>query len=254
MLAFDRACRGNLLLQGLPDGELARLEARLQPVSLNPAARLVAQGDRFEHVYFIESGIASFVGNTPERRGVSINLVGREGLIGAELALGVDRAAHDCIVRLPGTASRIHAAELQAFLQDHTVLRARILSFVHALMVQGADTAVSNGMLTIEPRLARCLLMCHDRIDGDELPITHGTLAAMLGVRRASVTVGLHILEGERMIRSLRGRIIVFDRARLEHAARGCYGAAEAEYRRVLERRSPLPPAPPADPSRLKVA
>jgi hypothetical protein len=100
--------------------------------------------------------------------------------------------------------------------------------------IELAHTALANGRYAIEARLARWLLMCHDRLDGDELYITHEFLSLMLGVRRAGVTEALIRLEAEKAIATLRGHVVVRDRARLLKLAGGCYGAPEAEYERLI--------------------
>ncbi len=116
-----------------------------------------------------------------------------------------------------------------------------MLRYAHLFQLQTAQTALSNGSYSLEERLARWMLMCHDRMDGDEFPITHEFLAFMLGVRRPGVTTTVHILEGAGMIKARRSRIQILDRAKLEEAAGESYGAAEAEYRRLIRSRCGLP-------------
>ena len=101
-------------------------------------------------------------------------------------------------------------------------------------MVQTAHTAISNARAKIERRLARWILMAHDRVDGDSLPLTHEFLSLMLGVRRAGVTEALHALATEKLIRSARSEIVVLNRKGLERRACGSYGVPEAELRRLL--------------------
>jgi CRP-like cAMP-binding protein len=108
------------------------------------------------------------------------------------------------------------------------------LRYVEAFQVQVAHTALSHGSYTIEERLARWLLMCHDRLDGDDLPLVHEFLALMLGVRRSGVTLALQILEGAGVIHAKRGLITVHDRAKLQEIAGGSYGVPEVEYRRLI--------------------
>jgi CRP-like cAMP-binding protein len=102
-------------------------------------------------------------------------------------------------------------------------------------MIQTAQSALANGRYTIQERLARWLLMCHDRLEGDDLPITHEFLSLMLGVRRSGVTEALHVLEGVQIVRTKRGRVHILDRGRLEDLASGSYGLSEAEYARLIE-------------------
>ena len=109
-----------------------------------------------------------------------------------------------------------------------------LLRFVHIFMSQTAHTALVNGRSIVVERLARWLLMCQDRIDGDEVTITHDFLSTMLGVRRSSVTDALHLLESNQLIKAERGRIKILNREKLEATAGSAYGVPEAEFRRLL--------------------
>jgi CRP-like cAMP-binding protein len=109
-----------------------------------------------------------------------------------------------------------------------------LLRYAHALNVQTSSTAFANANHTLEMRLARWLLMCRDRIDSDDIEITHDFLAMMLGVRRPGVTTTLHVLEGNRLIRSTRGMVTIRDRKRLEALADDAYGLPEREYARLM--------------------
>ncbi len=101
-------------------------------------------------------------------------------------------------------------------------------------MIQTAHSALANGRYTIQERLARWLLMCHDRLGKDDLPLTHEFLSLMLGIRRSGVTEALHALEGVQIVKAGRGHIHLRDRLRLEEIAGGCYGVPEAEYAKLI--------------------
>jgi CRP-like cAMP-binding protein len=113
-------------------------------------------------------------------------------------------------------------------------LRTLLLRYVHTLVVQTAATASANAHYELPERLARWLLMCHDRVIGDRLQLTHEFMAQMLAVRRSGVTVTLHTLEGTGAIRSTRGLVTVLDRARLAEIAGESYGTPEREYARLI--------------------
>jgi hypothetical protein len=123
-------------------------------------------------------------------------------------------------------------------MSDSPELRNVLLRYSQAFMIQTAHTALANGRAKLEERLARWLLMAHDRVNGDEVPLVHEFLALMLGVRRAGVTVALHMLEGQALIRASRGKIVVLDRQGLEEAANGLYGVPEREYERLMANNS----------------
>lgn len=116
----------------------------------------------------------------------------------------------------------------------NTISIASALKFAQAFMVQTAHTAIANGRATVGERLARWVLMARDRMDGDELPLTHEFLALMLGVRRAGVTEALNALEERALLRAGRGKILVLNRKGLEKFAGGYYGVPEAELRRLM--------------------
>jgi CRP-like cAMP-binding protein len=123
---------------------------------------------------------------------------------------------------------------LSSALETSATLRTLLLRYSQAFSIQVAFTALCNGRYTIEERLSRWLLMCHDRVDGDTIPVTHDFLALMLGVRRAGVTIALQILEGDHILKATRGRIEIRDRAELLQTAGGSYGLPEAEYERLM--------------------
>jgi CRP-like cAMP-binding protein len=150
------------------------------------------------------------------------------------LVLGADRTPHETNVQIEGTWLRVEAATFQAAMARSPALTNLLMRYVQTFLLTVSQTAVANGSFTIEERLARWLLLAHDRIDGDDLPLTHEFLSLMLGVRRSGVTTALHVLQGARMIRAKRGVITVLDRAKLEVAAGSTYGIPECEYERLI--------------------
>jgi CRP-like cAMP-binding protein len=126
------------------------------------------------------------------------------------------------------------AAPLIEAVDKSATLRTLLLRYAQTLAIQTAYTALSNAVHQIDERLARWLLMCHDRVDGNDLALTHDFLSIMLAVRRPSVTTALHVLEGNGFIRSERGCIVVRNRAALEEFASDSYGAPEREYKRLI--------------------
>ena len=183
------------------------------------------------------------VGDRLRDQRIEAGIFGRDGMSGTAIVLGSDRSPHETFVQIPGAALRIEADALRDAMGRSQPLRQALLLYVQVLLVQVAHTVLANGSGKIEERLARWILMSHDRLDGDEIALTHEFLSLMLGVRRAgTVTVATHLLEGQGLIRATRGLIRVTDRAGLEELADGSYGVPEAEYRRLigpLGRRSP---------------
>ena len=227
----------NQLLNRLDRKAFELLRPHLERVEL-PAGEMIHAADvSVDYVYFPDSGLASMAQPIAAGAAVEIGLIGKEGLIGANLALMADRSPYLVRIVLPGRGRRMRAPAFRSALEQSGDLHGTILLYAQALTVQLAETAACNAKQALDARVARWLLMCQDRVARDDIDVTHATIAANLAVRRAGVTDALHVLEGDHAIRSLRGRIIVLDRARLESAAKGSYGIAEGEYRRLLPAR-----------------
>lgn len=224
----------NQLLRVMREADFAALQPRLRHVELPLGEPLIRRHQPVQHLYFLESGVASIVTEGSNGR-VEVGLSGREGLVGAvPVLLGSDRIPNDCFMQIPGEGWRIAAADLLETTEASPVLRRLLLRYVQTEIVQARQTAYVNATFTIETRLARWLLMCHDRVDGDDLPLKHEFLSMMLGVQRSGVTLALQNLEGGRCIRGRRGRVQVLDREQLRAVADAGYGTAEAEYARLI--------------------
>jgi CRP-like cAMP-binding protein len=176
------------------------------------------------------------VATSDDGRRLEVGLYGREGMSGTTLVLGSDRTPHEHFYQVEGSAVLVGADELSGAIERSRPLNRLLLRYVQAFQTQITYTALSNGTYTIGERLARWLLMCHDRVDGDELPLTHEFLGLMLGVRRSSVTVALQTLEGAQVISARRGQLHILDRSKLEDIAGDSYGRSEAEYVRLIGR------------------
>ena len=227
---------GNILLAAVSTDDRALLRPYLTRVKLAREQVLVPLGAPVEFVYFSEGGVASVTAlSTGENNRTEIGIYGREGMSATHLLLDSDRSPHETFIQVDGsTGIRIAAARLIEAVDRSPSLRRLLLRFVQVMMVQSGQSSASNARAQIESRLARWLLMCHDRVDGDEVALTHEFMAMMIGAQRSGVTVALHILEGAGMIRSTRGRVLVLDRAKLEDLAGATYGPAEAEYNRLI--------------------
>ena len=174
------------------------------------------------HIVFPLSGIVSLIAHEGEYQ-LEVGIVGREGMTGAPLVLGVDKSPQESFVQVAGEGVRISVAAFKRALAQRPTLRAPLLLYVHALLQQTAQTALANGRCTIEERLARWLLMVQDRVGGNDVPLTHEFLAIMLGVRRPGISVALQELERAGTIRNVRGLITIRDRHKLEDLAGGAY-------------------------------
>jgi CRP-like cAMP-binding protein len=230
----------NGLLSLLSPRAAREIDPLLTSVFLETAAVLHAPLEPIRHVYFLEGGLSSEVVTDSQGEKIEVGCIGKEGFSGLPVVLGVVSSPHRAFIEIGGPALQIHATDLLRLMDESAEIRSLMLRFVHVFMVQVAATTLADGRYDIHQRLARWILMAHDRVSGDDLALTHDFLALMLGVRRSGVTNAIHVLEGEHMIRASRGLITVRDRAKLEHQAGGCYGLAEAEYRRVFLERLPV--------------
>ena len=224
----------NQILRSLPTEELEALLPRLERVSLRQGHVVVPADTPLTQAWFPESGLASVIASTGDGRQQEVGLYGREGIGSVAVVLGAERTPHKTLLQVGGSWLRIEAAALRDAAERLPGLRALLLRYVHCFVTSLASTALSNGRSTIVERLARWLLMAHDRLDGDELPLTHTFLSLMLGVRRPGVTLAVHVLEGAGLIRARRSLITILNRPALEVTAGTGYGIAEAEYERLI--------------------
>lgn len=214
----------NGILSRLSRQDFRLLEPHLIETELPLRKQLAVRRRRIDEVYFIESGIASVIANGAGKQ-IEIGLIGREGMSGLGVVMGDDRSPHDTFMQIAGRGLRISASKLRDADEQSKTLHRTILKYAHSFLVQTSQTALANGRSRIEERLARWLLMARDRMDSDDLPLTHEFLALMLGTQRPGVTVALHALERSGLIVTARGKITILDRQALKESADGTYSA-----------------------------
>lgn len=228
--------RRNGLLSALRPDDLNHLLPHLRPIDLPIRRRLERAGDDIAELCFPTAGIVSIVavGNRQRDQRIEAGIFGREGMSGTAVLLNADRSPHEVYVQMAGAGMMLPVEILQDAMAQRPALQALFLRYVHVSQVQTAFTVLANGSDTLQTRLARWILMAHDRIDGDTLDLTHEFLSLMLGVRRPGVTVAIRALEVQGAIAAQRGRITVVDREIAIRIADGSYGKAEAEYARLI--------------------
>jgi CRP-like cAMP-binding protein len=225
----------NLLLRALTEADFALLAPHLEREQLKLRDPIFEPNEPIERVYFLEEGVASIVSQLEDDDPVEVGLYGREGMSGAAVIMGAEQSPHASMIQVGNPAAQvIPSARLLAACHKSASLELVLLRYTQSLNVQAAMTAASNAHYALPERLARWLLMCHDRAEGDRMEVTHEFLSMMLAVRRSGVTVTLHTLEATGAIRSVRGVVTVTNRGRLEEIAGDAYGQAEAEYRRLI--------------------
>lgn len=224
----------NHLIELLPEPERRRLLALCEPVELVMAEVLCEPHQLTPHVYFPTEGFISLITMIDRHPGLEVGMVGREGMVGAHLALGVDNSPLRALVQGPGLAWRIDAAAFRRELARSAALRRGLERYIYVLMSQFATSAACLRFHLIGPRLARWLLMSQDRVHADSFRVTHEFLAYMLGVRRVGITTAAGSLQREGLIHYHRGDCTVLDRAGLEAMACGCYAADQRTYAELL--------------------
>ncbi|MDP1682580.1 MAG: Crp/Fnr family transcriptional regulator [Burkholderiales bacterium] len=213
----------NHLLATLPRKDYQRLHAHLDLVTLTLGEVLYEAGEPIQHVYFPNDVLVSLLTLVEGHLALEVALVGREGMVGTPLALGIDESPLRALAQGSGTAMRMTAAHFQKGFRDSPSLRREVYCYIHALMAQLAQTAACNRFHVVEARLARRLLMAADYAPSHTFHLTHEFLASMLGVRRVGVTKAAHALQQQNLINYSRGEITILDRSGLEAAAYSCY-------------------------------
>jgi len=229
-----RADTRNHLLAKMAAHDWALVAPHLESITLKERQVVEVPHKPITHVYFVETGVVSVVAVTAEDHRIEVGVIGKEGMTGVPLVFGDDRAQHSAYMQIGGSGRRMPAAAFVEAMKQSPSLRALVLKSAQAFMIQTAHTALANGRAKLEERLARWLLMAHDRLDSDAVPLTHEFLAVMLGVRRAGVTVALHSFERRGMITTRRGQLTLVNRAGIEQVAGSFYGIPEAELKRLM--------------------
>jgi CRP-like cAMP-binding protein len=217
----------NVILLSLPDEEYNLLRPHLEPAELPQYQILHEPAEKIEFAYFLNQGMTSLVALSADGRSVEVGIVGREGVVGMSIAVGLLRGTFRAIMQMSGCGVRIRSEIFQQVLLCASTLQSEVSRFALMHGMQVAQLAACNRLHDIEQRLARWLLMCQDRVDSPLLPLTHEFLAQMLGTGRPSVTLAAGALESVGVIENLRGTVKVLNRKGLEQAACECYGVIQ---------------------------
>ena len=228
------AAAENHLIELLPRPARLRLLAICETVPLVLSDVLYERGQPIGHVHFPIDGFVSLIAQIDGHSGLEVGMVGREGMVGAPLVLGLVQAPLQALVQGPGSARRADAAAFQRELALSPALQGVMNRYLGVLMAQLASSAACLRFHLIAPRLARWLLMSQDRAHADHFHVTHEFLSCMLGVRRVGITNAAVALQRDGLIRYRRGDVTVVDRSGLEALACGCYASDRAAYVQAL--------------------
>jgi CRP-like cAMP-binding protein len=223
----------NKILASLPKAEISRLAPHLSPLTLAIGDTLQAPDEEITYVYFVESGLASVVVEMANGNTVETGITGKEGIIGIPVLLGTRSMPTRTFIQIAGAGFKIKAERLKEAFERSGTLRKQINSYIQAYLVQTAQTAACNRLHDIAPRLARWLLMCHDRMESNTFSITHEFLGHMLGTPRSTVTLAAGILHKSGLLDYSRGLVRIRDRKGLEKAACECYRTIRKEFDRL---------------------
>ncbi|MBL39008.1 MAG: Crp/Fnr family transcriptional regulator [Xanthomonadales bacterium] len=225
---------GNRLLDALPRTQRSQFLAHCETVAMEFGECLGKKEMHVDHVYFPLSGFVSLVIKVAGHKPLELHLIGSEGMLGAELALGAALAPHTSAVQGSGIALRISAPDFIEQLEASPVLREICNRYIYVLLVQLTQSIACNCFHDVSQRLARWLLMTHDRAGGKDLQLTHAFLATMLGVRRSAVTIAAGVLQQRQLIVYSRGHIRLLSRYGLEQVSCECYAAGVEAYERGI--------------------
>jgi len=230
--ALSRLLVKNHILNALPEEDFNRLLPDLTLVKLTGSQILYRPDEPIEHVYFPNNSVLSVVAMTADGQCVESGIIGREGMAGINVLMGVDSMPNEIIILLAGDALRMSTAVVRREFKRGGALHDILLRFMHALMIQIGQTVLCSRLHTIEQRLSRWLLLCNERAEKNELKLTQEFLAIMLGVNRPSVTMSAIALQSAGYIKYSRGLIIITDREGLEDFTCACYQVIKQEYDR----------------------
>lgn len=218
----------NMLLAALPRAVYQKLLPGLSPVTLKFGDVLYESGEPMRDVYFPSACLVSLLSKAEGHLALEVGMVGREGVVGTPLALGIDESPVRALVQGGGPALQMNRARFLSALRSTPLLQRGVFGYIHALMGQITQTAVCNRFHLVDARLARWLLMTRDRVGSGEFRMTHDFLASMLGVRREGVSEAASIFQRQNLIEYSRGKISILDHRSLEVASCSCYRRAPA--------------------------
>ncbi len=213
----------NAILQQLPEAEFESLRPYLEFQEFRIAHCLLQQGSSIRAVYFLNSGVASMILETPNARSVEIGLSGCEDMVGLLLIGGVERLTYSVLIQAPGEGFRVSAPTIIRLLPTMPTLNRLLLKRLALRSLEQAQNAACNRLHNLSQRLARWLLLTHDRVASDIIDTTHDFLARMVGADRGTVSWEIADFENRGILERRRGSVRIIDRVKLEERSCECY-------------------------------
>lgn len=233
--AGDKGRGSNFVLAAIPEAEWERMRDRMHPMDVDVKQQVYAQGKPIQDVYFPLTCVLSMISEIDGDAAVEVATIGREGMAGLPVFLGVTSSPNTVVGQVPGVALRMTAEDLREVLMGDGSLHRQLHRYIQATMVQLSQNVACNRLHTTEERASRWLLMTADRVEGHEFPLKQEFLAQMLGVRRATVSLTAGLLHNAGLIRYSRGVITIVDRQGLEDAACDCYRVVREAFDQLAE-------------------
>lgn len=220
----------NKVLLSIPQETLERWKPDLELINAPLGMQLYRTDEPIKYAYFPENSLASIIASTSNGQSCEVGIVGFEGGVGLQVVMGARSSPHDSIIQIPGSLYRLPASTIRKEFNAGGAAHDCILSFMNKLLVQVSQTTLCNRLHSVEERLARWLLMSHDRVSGDKIELTQELLAIMLGVTRVSVTIAASSFQSAGHIKYARGNITILERDQLERLACECYRVVKTAY------------------------
>lgn len=220
----------NQLLAALPFEERERLLPHLERISLTLGDVLYESDVPIRYVYFPTGGVVSLLCTTDDGASIEVGTVGMEGMAGIPVFLGVDVSPNRALVQVEGEALRMEAEVFREVAGQSDRLHDLLHLYTYALMTQTALSVACNRFHSVEKRLARWLLMMHDRTQVDEFKFTQELISRMIGTHRPHVSTAVSTLHNAGLIRNGRGKIDLLDRQGLVKVACDCYRASKEKF------------------------
>jgi CRP-like cAMP-binding protein len=230
----DPYAAGNRLLRALPEEEYKRLQPHLQPVQLALGEVIYESGAGLDFIHFPTTSVVSLLYTMENGSTAEMGVAGNDGVVGIALFLGGETTPNQAVVHIAGGSLKMRATVVRSEFQRGGLLQLWLLRYTQALITQISQTAVCNRFHSVEQRLCRWLLLCHDRVRTDDLHMTQELLSNMLGGRRESVTVAAGHLQDAGFIRYARGHVTILQRSGLEASVCECYRVVKNEFDRLL--------------------